>query len=149
MPRSRHGFTLIELVIAILIGSILTSIALSSYGNARGRFAVRGARSTFASLHARARAQAIERGTTARLLLDVAGDSVSLWVGGDRLETLYFGDEFNVDLQSSVGNLRLCMNSRGYADTDCNSFNAPVKLGFVHGSDAASLELLPMGQLVY
>lgn len=149
MPRSRHGFTLIELVIAILIGSILTSIALSSYGNARGRFAVRGARSTFASLHARARAQAIERGTTVRLLLDVAGDSVSLWVGADRLETLYFSDEFNVDIESSEGNLRLCMNSRGYADTDCNSFNVPVKLAFVSGGDAATLELLPLGQLVY
>lgn len=60
MKRQRHGFSLIESVIAILIGSILTSIALSSYGSVRGTFAVRGARNTFAALHARAPAQAIE-----------------------------------------------------------------------------------------
>jgi prepilin-type N-terminal cleavage/methylation domain-containing protein len=71
----RAGFTMVELVIALLIGSILTSIALSSYGNARGRFAVRGARTTFASLHARARAQAIESGSMMRLFVDMKGDS--------------------------------------------------------------------------
>jgi prepilin-type N-terminal cleavage/methylation domain-containing protein len=149
MRRSRHGFSVIELVIALLIGSILTSIALSSYGNSRGRFAVRGARNTLTSLHARARAQAIERGATVRLVVDVSGDSIYLSSGGTNLETIHFADEFNVDIQSSSGNVTLCMNSRGYADTDCNSFTTTPKVTFWQNADSASVSILPMGQLVY
>ncbi len=147
--RGVRGFTVIEVVIVLLIGSILTSIALSSYGDARGRFAVRGARTTFASVHARARAQAIELGSTVRLLVDVSGDSVSLWSDSTHLETIHLADELNVDIRSSSGSLTLCMNSRGYADTDCNSFTGIVKVSFWQNADSASLNLLPMGQLVW
>ena len=149
MRKSRHGFTIIELIIALLIGTILTSIALSSYGNARGAFAVRGARNTFATLHARARAQAIERGATVRLMVDVAGDSIYLWSGGANLETIHFDDELHVDVQSSMGNVRLCMNTRGYADTSCNNFTTTAKLTFWFNADSASVNILPLGQLVY
>lgn len=148
MRASRRGFTLIELVIAVLIGSILTSIALSSYGNARGAFAVRGARNTFASLHARARAQAIESGATILLVADVTGDSVYLSDGSNILESVDFGGELNVDVRAA-GNVRLCMNSRGYADTDCNSFNSSATVTFAAGVDTASVQILPLGQLVY
>ena len=59
MKHKRFGFTIIELVIALLVGSILTSIALSSFGNSTARFSVRGAPNSFISLHARTRAAAI------------------------------------------------------------------------------------------
>lgn len=147
--RALRGFTLIEVVIALLIGSILTSIALSSYGNAQGRFAVRGARNTFTSLHARARATAIERGTTVRLLVDVAGDSVMITSGATTLEKIRFAEEFRVDLQSASGNLLLCMNARGYADTGCTNFSSAVTLGFRFNADTASVRILPLGQLIY
>lgn len=149
MPRSRHGFSLVELVIALLIGSILTSIALSSYGSARGRFAVRGARNTFVSVHARARAQAIELGSTVRLIVDVDGDSIALWNDGRTLESIHMGEELNVDIRSTSGTFRLCMNSRGYADTDCNNFSGSPKVTFWHNADSASVTILPLGQLVY
>jgi len=146
----RGGFTLIELVIALLIGSILTSIALSSYGNARGGFAVRGARTTFASLHARARAQAIEAGSMMRLFVDVAGDSAYITDGSDNLETIHFDDELHVDVKSSTGaNLRICMNSRGFADTDCTNFSSNVSVTFWHNADSVSITVMPLGQLVY
>ncbi|MGD8318984.1 MAG: prepilin-type N-terminal cleavage/methylation domain-containing protein [Gemmatimonadota bacterium] len=148
--RQRRGFTVIELVIALLIGSILTSIALSSYHNARGSFAVRGARNTFASFAARARAQAIESGSNVRLMVDVTGDSIFLWNGSQNLETLDMGDELHVDMRSSVGSFALCMNSRGYADPDCNSFGSDkVLLQFWQNADSASVVILPLGQLVY
>lgn len=147
--RARRGFTLIEVVIALLIGSILTSIALSQFGNARGGFAVRGARNTFISLHARTRAQAIELGTTIRLYLLVNGDSVTIRNGSTVLETVHFGDELHVDLSSTAGSLRLCMNSRGYADTDCNSFSSTVTVTFKQNADSTQLKILPLGQLVY
>ncbi|MHB1193350.1 MAG: pilus assembly FimT family protein [Longimicrobiales bacterium] len=147
--RAPRGFTLIEVVIALLIGSILTGIALSSYGNAQGRFAVRGARNTFTSLHARARATAIERGSTVRLLVDVGGDSVVITNGATTIERIRFEEEFHVDLRSTSGNLLLCMNARGYADTGCTNFSTAVNLGFWHNADSASVRILPLGQLIY
>jgi prepilin-type N-terminal cleavage/methylation domain-containing protein len=147
MDRIR-GFTVLELVVALIIGGILTSIALSGFGNARGPYAVRGARTTFAALHARTRAQAIEAGSTMLLFVDVAGDSAFIW-GGRNLETIHFGEELNVDLRSKTGNIRLCMNARGFANPDCNNFTSPVELQFWHNADTASVQVLPMGQLVY
>ena len=139
---------MVELVIALVIGSILTSIALSSYRSAHGRFAVRGARDMFAALQARARAQAIESGTTIRVVVNVTGDSAYLSESGTTIETLLFADD-HIDLQSSEGNFYLCMNSRGYADSSCNSFSSTVTLSFWQNADSTSIEILPLGQLVY
>jgi len=147
MDRIR-GFTLVEVVIVLVIGSILMSIAMTGFGNARGPCAVRGARSTFAALHARTRAQAIEAGARVLLFVDVAGDSAFIWEG-QNLETIRFDEELNVDLRSTGGNLRICMNARGFADPDCNSFDATAVLEFWHNADQASVEILPLGQLVY
>jgi len=147
--RAPRGFTIIELVIALLVGSILTSIALSSYGKAQGRFAVRGARNTFVAMHARTRATAIERGTTVRLVIDAGGDSITVTRGATTVEKIRFGDELHVDIQSASGNLLLCMNPRGYADTGCTSFSSAVTLVFRQNADTASVRILPLGQLVY
>lgn len=54
MRRSHAGFTIIELIIAILVGSILTRIALTRISSGQGRVAVRGAQTTYAAMHARA-----------------------------------------------------------------------------------------------
>lgn len=145
--RRSNGFTLIELAISLLIGTILVSIALGGYGKARGRFAVRGARDTFASMVARTRAQAIEAGSRMQLVVDVDGDSIFLNNGTRNLETIHFADELHTDVQSSVGTFRLCMNSRGYADMDCNS--STVVVSFWQNADSASVRVLPLGQLVY
>ena len=150
MQPMRRGFTLIELVIALVIGSILTSIALAGFGNARGPFAVRGARNTFVSLHARTRAQAIESGSTMRLIIDPAGDSISITDGTNVIESVYLRGELNVDLRTSTGSLlRLCMNARGYGDTTCSNFNTTVRVTFAHQADTTSVRMLTLGQLVY
>lgn len=149
MNRSRRGFTLLELIIALVIGSILTTIALTSYKHAQGHIAVRGARDRFASLEAHARAQAIQAGSIVRIVVDVAGDSVSLWQNGSNLnETIHYADD-HVDLTSSVGDFTLCMNSRGYADTSCNTFPNAATLTFWQNADSTAVEILPLGQLVY
>ena len=148
MNRSQ-GFTMVELVIALLVGTILTSIALSSFGGARATFAVRGARNTFATLAARTRATAIEHGASTLLYVSVSGDSAYISDGTSTLESVHFADEFHVDLKSSGGDIRLCMNSRGYADTDCNNFSSTVRLEFWQNADSASVNILPLGQLVY
>ena len=149
MNHRRSGYTLLELVVVILVGSVITSIAITSFNGVSGRFAVKGARSTFQALHARARAQAIEFGRSVRLNVDVSGDSVWLTVADRTLETVRFGKEFNVDIKtSSLTDLRVCMNPRGFADPRCNSYSSPITVMFVLGEDTASVEILTLGQLL-
>jgi prepilin-type N-terminal cleavage/methylation domain-containing protein len=149
MPTRNRGFSLVELIIALLVGSILVSIAAPGVSGARARYAVTGARNAFSALNARARAQAIERGTSVRLIVDVSRDRVYLWSNGSVIERVEFGDELNVDIESSASWLVLCMTPRGYADTDCNNFTAAPKVTFRQNADTASLTMLPLGQLVY
>jgi len=146
--RVPYGFTLIEIVIALLIGSILTSIALTSYGSARGRFAVRGAVNTFSAVHARARAAAIERGTTTRLRIFPDGDSVTVVRGVTTVESINFRATQRVDIRAA-SNITLCMTPRGFANDVCNSFSSPVTVTFASGADASSVQILPLGQLVF
>lgn len=147
-----HGFTLVELVIAIVVGGILTSIALNRFSGVQSRFAVRSARSTFESYHARARARAIERGTSAVFHVDADGDSIWVTQGGDQVVFFDFAEQLEVDLQSSAtGVLELCFTPRGYADTDCNSSNlsSTVTVTFVQGAESREVDMWPLGQLKY
>ena len=132
-----------------MIGSILTSIVITSFSGVSGRFAVKGARQTFMSMHARARAQAVEYGQTIQLNVDAGGDSVWLSRGAEVLEVLHLDEEFNVDVRTSTNmGLRLCMNPRGFADTGCNSFSSHVIVTFLLASDTASVRVLTLGQMV-
>ena len=149
MGHNRAGFTLIELVVVILIGSILTIMAFSSFASAMGGYSVRGARDTFAVMHARARTHAIEAGSTIHLFVSASGDSVVVRNGATVVDMVDYDSELNVDVVMSTDSMRLCMNSRGYADDGCNSFSNTYTIRFVQNADTASLIVLPLGQLVY
>jgi len=132
-----------------MVGSVLTSIAITEFNGVSGRFAVKGARQTLMSMHARARVQAVEFGQTVKLHVDPGGDSIWLSRDGEVLDVLDFGKEFNVDIQTSTDSeVRVCMNPRGFADTGCNSFTSPVTITFVLTSDSASVLILTLGQMV-
>ena len=149
MNDRRSGFSIIELVVVLMVGSVLTSIAITEFNGVSGRFAVKGARQTLMSMHARARVQAVEFGQTVKLHVDPGGDSIWLSRDGEVLDVLDFGKEFNVDIQTSTDSeVRVCMNARGFADTGCNSFMSPVTVTFVLSSDSASVLILSLGQMV-
>lgn len=132
----------------LMVGSVLTSIAIQSFNGISGRFAARGARQTLLSMHARARAQAVEFGQTVRLNVDPGGDSVWLSQGADILTVVDFEEEFNVDVRTSTdSNLKVCMNARGFADTGCNNFVSPVTITFLLASDTFSVRVLTLGQM--
>ncbi len=149
MRDRRSGFSIIELVVVLMVGSVLTSIAIRNFNGVSGRFAVKGARQTLMSMHARARVQAVEFGQTVELHVDPAGDSIWLSRGGEVLNVMNFGEEFQVDIQTSTDSeVRVCMNPRGFADTGCNSFTSPVTVTFLLTSDTASVLILTLGQMV-
>ncbi len=148
MDNRRSGFSIIELVVVLMVGSVLTSIAITEFNGVSGRFAVKGARQTLMSMHARARMQAVELGQTVKLNIDPVGDSIWLSRGALVLDVVNFGKEFNLDVQtSSDAEIQVCMNPRGFADTGCNNFNAPVTVTFVLASDTTSVRILPLGQM--
>lgn len=151
MHRTRTGFTMIELIIAIVIGSILTTIALNQISGAQTRIAVRGAQTTYASIHYRARVHGIEKGRNVMLHVDVAGDSVWIEDDGDVIETIRFGDE-NIDMTisspSTLTQYMLCFGSRGYTDIACNSTNSLIRMHFEQGAEVTNLWVMPLGQLL-
>jgi prepilin-type N-terminal cleavage/methylation domain-containing protein len=148
MLNRKSGFTILELVIALLIGSLLTSIAFGGIKGAQGRYAIRGAKNTYASLHARARAIGIERGTTIAFIVDTAGDSAFVFDGSGNTEVIRFAEELAVDLVATPVRFRICMTPRGYADPDCSTTDSPIQLEFWQNADSTSVTILPMGQLV-
>lgn len=140
---------MVEMIVVVAVGAILVSMALRGFGDTTSRLAVQNARQSFAALQARARAYAVERGDLARFHTDPAGDSAWIESGGDRIDIVRFGENRNVDIQSSTtGVITLCMNPRGFGETYCNSFGSgTVDLSFVQGAETVSLTILPLGQL--
>lgn len=149
MKRSDQGFTIIELVTVMLIGSILTAIAWTSFGNVQAGYAARSARNSFITLHARARVRAIEHGQNAILFMDLANDSASVVQGGTVVETIHFMTEYNVDFQGVAGPLELCMTPRGFAGSSCTNFNSVQTVRFRFNADSVGVRILPLGQLLY
>ena len=148
MSYRKGGFTIIELVVALIIGVVLTSIAVRGFSGMQGRMAARQARQVFASIHARTRASAIEFGQTTRLNIDYDKDSVWISRGAVQVEVMPFRRNLGVDILGT-GTLRLCMNARGFADTRCNSFNATQTITFQAGADTAGVQIRTLGQLYY
>ena len=132
-----------------MVGSVLTSIAITNFNGVSGRFAVKGAQQTLMSMHARARVQAVEYGRTVKLQVDPAGDSIWLSRSGEIVDVMDFSEEFNVDIQTSTYSpIKMCMNPRGFADTGCNNYSSPVTVTFVLNSDTASVLMFTLGQMM-
>lgn len=156
MKRSPNGFTLIELVVVILIGSILVGVALSSFQNAQSSYAARGGKTMYATLHQLARARSIEMGETTQLIVDLAGDSAYLLDPDNTVTNITsFRRELNVDLRNAdYTRFRICMTPRGYADPDCPALSvsattdSAITLEFWQNADSSTLIILPFGQLV-
>jgi prepilin-type N-terminal cleavage/methylation domain-containing protein len=148
--RRRAGFTLIEMVVVILIGSILVGVALQSFQNVQAAMAARSATHMYATLHQRARARAIEMGQTVLFFVDSAGDSAYIFSDGVVSDVTRFRSELNVDLRSTPTSFFMCMTPRGYASPGCLGvgLSTPTKLEFWLNADSSSVTILPMGQLV-
>ena len=159
------GFTMPELVIALVIGAILTSVAFASFQNVQSRFAVRGAKQAYMTLHQRARSMAVERGETVLLVMYTPQDSAALltrdtagvWTWS---EHTHFQNQFEVEIRTpSNQSYYMCMTPRGYSDYNCGSWGAlssayratfadTFRVEFWQGADSSSVLVLPMGQLV-
>jgi prepilin-type N-terminal cleavage/methylation domain-containing protein len=149
--RRTEGFTLVELLVVIVIAAVLLTTSVRTFGEIFSSRSVVAARSTFGTLHAKARAIAIERGTDVEFMVSEAGDSIFLVVDGTTEETFNFQEALGVDVTryKATGDFKLCMTPRGYADTGCNNFTSWEAFFFNQGPDSVWTVVLPLGQLTY
>ncbi len=148
---NRRGITLIELVVALVVGGILMGIAVNSFGGVQARNSVRSAEAAFRSLHGQARAFAVERGERVVFVVDSGQNQVSLvaWRDGapDTLRSRNFVSEFNTQIESQPSLVELCMSPRGFGEVACNSFTSPARVIFTRAGEERALRLLPLGQV--
>jgi hypothetical protein len=148
IPHDRlAGFTVIELMVALTIGLLLTGIVFARAEPAREAAAVRSARQGLVTLHARARATSVERAQRVLWAVDPVGDSAWIQRGTERIETIRFGSQLGVDVVAKQG-IVLCMTPRGIANPDCGTVRSVVDIEFKRGRSISRVTLLPLGQLI-
>lgn len=150
MPRypDRTGFTLLELLIVLVIGGILTSLTIRSFSQVHGSLGTSTAQSAFTAMHAQARALAVERGERILFVVDPETGVVSLEdEDGASVQSRNFDGEYDVSIATTGGEIRLCMTPRGFADPRCGNVSDRVEVRFTRGDRTRTLELLPLGQV--
>jgi prepilin-type N-terminal cleavage/methylation domain-containing protein len=117
----RLGFSMIELVVVLTIVLILLGITTPRLLETNRRVAVDNARSKVTAQVALTRGAATRFGRTSTMVLDAAGDRLSILIdtsalGGQPLATLYqvdLWDDLKVDLSATQP--LLCFDPRGLA----------------------------------
>ena len=145
MIRNRAGFTVVELLIVMIVGSVLATIVSQSLGSYMERRALDDSRAAVIHMAARARSLAIDRGA-ASLDIDPDLDTVTLVQAGDTLEVVNLDDEYGTDLIAEAA-LSICYSSRGYALSACTNFVANQTVGLHFRNRAARLLVRPLGQV--
>ncbi len=144
MIRSREGFTVIELLIVMIIGSVLATIVSQSLSAYNRRRALDDSRAAVFHMAARARALGIDRGS-ATLDIDPGLDTVTLSQAGDTLAILDIDADYGADLVGAA--ISICYSSRGFALSSCTSFTANQTLTLQYQGETVGLLVRPLGQM--
>jgi Tfp pilus assembly protein FimT len=140
------------MVTVIVIGGVLTGIALNSFSRVRGQLSTRTAQSNFMGLHAQARAFSVERGVPVRLVVDEGTDRVRVEILGPAgiqvQNELDFQEAFGVDLVTGQGSVNICFTPRGIANPSCaGAFSGgSLVVRFNAANRTRSVTVFPLGQ---
>jgi len=164
MIRGNRGFSLVELLFVIVIGSVLMGVAMSGWGDVRDRLATGSAKAAYMAMHQTARSRAVEKGETILIVVYTNLERVVYYTPTDGFfEEVYFDDEFGVDIRTTIGGTTtnfsyyMCMTPRGYADIDCGQYTGMLTqtmgsnefdIEFWIGENSSKVTVLPLGQLV-
>ena len=151
----RGGYTLVELLLVIIIGTILLMMAIPNFTRVSAGQNVRNARDAMVWMSARARSRAIERGQVTLLEIDPASERV--WIvrrntgtalASDTLEKVNFSTERAVTLSTGANTkITLCYNPRGYAFPCTGSPSSNIEVTFTHIGKIATARVKPLGQI--
>jgi prepilin-type N-terminal cleavage/methylation domain-containing protein len=146
MKPKRGGFTMLEMLVVLMVGAVLIQLVVTASGPVMDRLSVDAARTSFASLAARARARAVERGQTVMVSIDPATDSAWVSQGTNVVEAIAFGTASGIDVRAP-GIMAICMGPRGFGDLSCASFSGSREVTFSRGSATKALTMRPLGYL--
>jgi len=147
--RTCSGITLIELILVLVVGGIMSMVAVRSFSQVHGSLGARTAQATFTGMHAQARAISVEQGVPILLRVDPQSGVVSIRnLSGDVLRSRDFGTSYDVTIGTPNGVVDLCMVPRGFADPRCGNVDDRTEITFTLGNRARTVALLPLGQLV-
>lgn len=141
---ARRGTTLIEVVVALSIASVLMSItftALSKVSTARN---ASSARDAYVWMSRRARASAIQLGTKVNVVL-VPGTATASVVRASNsavLDGIDIGQEFGVTISGLTSTLTITYDPRGIG-----SPSATPTITFTQGSSTAQARVQGLGQV--
>jgi len=145
---TRPGFSLIELMVVLIIGTILMTFAIPGYTRMTQAKHAQNARDNLVWMGARARAKAIERGQVWQLEIDPALERARVRRRGAAIaqDSVTFSSEFHSTVTTSTNALvTICYTPRGYALTSCNANNVDVT--FTHADKSAVARIKPLGQI--
>ncbi len=153
--RSRGGFTLVEVLIALVLLALIYAVALPSIGRSRVSAAVHNSKYVVISTLSLARATAMRYGRPAVLRLDAARDRIWIEVdtteagSGAAVDSLGYFDftkELRVKLESNRASL--CFDGRGIGTTGaaCPEAGAAIVLSLAHRADTVVVS--PLGRVV-
>ncbi len=146
------GFTLMEIIIALVLMAMVYAIAVPAIGRARVAAAVHNSRHVVVSSISLARATAMRFGRPTVLRLDATEDR--LWieadtsVSGGAVDTIgfySFAGELATDLQSNRSSL--CFNGRGIGTTGTACPQAGALIVVSLGSKADSVLVTALGRV--
>ena len=153
--QARPGFSVVEMGVVLMIAGILIAWTIPGFTRMQRNRAAQNARDSFVWLSNRARARAVETGTTQLLEIDPA--SSRAWIvkrnatlATDTLQTVHYPTEFGARVTTSTSaKVTLCYNPRGYAWRCDLTFspNADVPITFAHGGKSAVARVKPLGQV--
>lgn len=126
------GFTMLEIIVALVIVSVMAVVAIPSFGNSLTNRRAENARNDLVYVASRAQMAAVARGEMVRLSMDPSMDRLTLLAAsGDTLEVLDMKARDDADLLIPTGTLHVCYSPLGFAHPSCSevSDNIGVKVG--------------------
>jgi prepilin-type N-terminal cleavage/methylation domain-containing protein len=148
-----HGFSMIELVVVLTVALVLLGVATPRLLDTNRRLAVGSARSKVTAQVALTRAAATRFGRTSKLVLDAAGDRLSILVDtsalGDKpaatLQLVSLWDDLRVDLSATQP--LICFDPRGLAVQSGACAGQPVVVYLRSGPELDSVVVSVTGRV--
>ena len=149
-----RGFSMIEMIVVVTIALILLGIAAPRLLESNRRIALASARSRVTAHVALTRAAATRYGRTSTLVVDAAGDRLSILVDTSTLgdepaitlqQPLSLWDELRVDLSATQP--LLCFDARGIAVQSGACTGQPLTVFLQSGPERDSVVISAVGRL--
>lgn len=147
-----RGFTVIELLTAVVIVGITTAFGVPRLLEQMGLAQRRSATNQFVSAHSLTKATAIRYGRVAELHIDVSGSrywiEVDTSYGGGVTDTLRMHDYYGQDMTMASNRSMVCFDGRGLPSTAGACEAADATVVFAQSSRADTVSFTLLGQVL-